>query len=758
LGEFFHRRRWLGRRRAIFLGLPIGFAVAFFALVYPALSPPALEKPAVSLDSREGKAVLESLLTVEVRGSLSTGDVRKRLQVSPGIDLSETDIAVKHIASLPWHEGLPWAKTRVTLKPRQGWSPETDYQVSLEDEQFSFETISLPRIDAVLAEETGDSFANLPTHRGIVIRFNEEVNWDDSLLSLDPAADVKVTRQTPDEILIKPVGLWLNHQEYTVTIDRSITDAYGHQAREDQKFSFTTWPAPKIVSASPEGADLTPASVLVEVQFERPADRASVEAAFKIEPAQVGAFEWPSDTKMVWRPAGLPYSTAFAVSVGGLAVGGDLFETRSWKFDTHDPPVFVELQGGYQSPAILTAVATGGLGQYSVQWNTGETGNRILAAAPYGQTRNYTVTVTSGDRTAIAGVDMKGVPWPNFMPQACPAGWYMTDISVCTRTDELPGPVRTHIARIDLRDPSLAVTSLPSTNSIGSAGTVSAAARAAGSIVAVNGDLFHAVEGGLYPVGPLIGSGGYAYAPASQGAFFALDAAGGVSVGLTPDVRSVVSGAGGDFTISKVNATPGQDELAVFNGYRTAAIGPFDGCLATVTVKGGDLVDEADGIWCGQVQDVPVHPGGFTLVGRGAGADWIQNSTPGWLSVSAQSYSLLVGGSHVLQPSIQAGTGFNVEGRHPRTAIGADASGFLYLVVVDGRSGDSVGMTIPELSAYMGSLGATRAINMDGGGSSTFVVNGAVQNAPADGYERAVTSVVSVGRGRAGCAHPFVRC
>lgn len=60
--------------------------------------------------------------------------------------------------------------------------------------------------------------------------------------------------------------------------------------------------------------------------------------------------------------------------------------------------------------------------------------------------------------------------------------------------------------------------------------------------------------------------------------------------------------------------------------------------------------------------------------------------------------------------------------RHPRTAIGVTADGrTLVIAVVDGRQpGYSVGMTLPELAELMLKLGAHDALNLDGGGSSTF--------------------------------------
>ena len=59
--------------------------------------------------------------------------------------------------------------------------------------------------------------------------------------------------------------------------------------------------------------------------------------------------------------------------------------------------------------------------------------------------------------------------------------------------------------------------------------------------------------------------------------------------------------------------------------------------------------------------------------------------------------------------------------RHPRTAIGTDKKGNVYLVVVDGRSkGNAEGVTISELTKVCEWLGMRDAINLDGGGSSSM--------------------------------------
>lgn len=84
--------------------------------------------------------------------------------------------------------------------------------------------------------------------------------------------------------------------------------------------------------------------------------------------------------------------------------------------------------------------------------------------------------------------------------------------------------------------------------------------------------------------------------------------------------------------------------------------------------------------------------------------------------------------------------------RHPRTAIGFNRK-YLFLVVVDGRQpGLSIGMNFPELAAFMKSLDCEEAMNLDGGGSSTFWLQGKIKNSPSDKRERAVANAVVIVR------------
>ena len=63
--------------------------------------------------------------------------------------------------------------------------------------------------------------------------------------------------------------------------------------------------------------------------------------------------------------------------------------------------------------------------------------------------------------------------------------------------------------------------------------------------------------------------------------------------------------------------------------------------------------------------------------------------------------------------------------RHPRTAVGlSEDENTLILIIVDGRQPNySDGATLPELSQMLLDAGAHNAINLDGGGSSTIVMD-----------------------------------
>ena len=89
---------------------------------------------------------------------------------------------------------------------------------------------------------------------------------------------------------------------------------------------------------------------------------------------------------------------------------------------------------------------------------------------------------------------------------------------------------------------------------------------------------------------------------------------------------------------------------------------------------------------------------------------------------------------------------------HPRTAIGITEDGRILLVTVDGRfEGKAIGMSTELLQELMYILGAHKALNLDGGGSTTMWIEGhGIVNHACDGLnwenpvERAVSSIIYI--------------
>ncbi|MDF2698492.1 MAG: hypothetical protein K0Q49_48 [Haloplasmataceae bacterium] len=85
--------------------------------------------------------------------------------------------------------------------------------------------------------------------------------------------------------------------------------------------------------------------------------------------------------------------------------------------------------------------------------------------------------------------------------------------------------------------------------------------------------------------------------------------------------------------------------------------------------------------------------------------------------------------------------------KHPRTTIGVTYDGEFFIQVIDGRqTGYSLGVTTVEQAQLALDLGAKEAIELDGGGSSTFIlrINDELQvvNKPSDGHLRPVGNAI----------------
>lgn len=107
----------------------------------------------------------------------------------------------------------------------------------------------------------------------------------------------------------------------------------------------------------------------------------------------------------------------------------------------------------------------------------------------------------------------------------------------------------------------------------------------------------------------------------------------------------------------------------------------------------------------------------------------VNEPVQGWPGIDSLP-TIFTGGPFLIQDGKvvkQAAHSFN-NNRFSRTGAGLTNDGHLILVVVDGNSSESAGMSIKEFAQLFKSLGCTTAFNLDGGGSSTMWIKGQPDN------------------------------
>jgi Phosphodiester glycosidase len=175
---------------------------------------------------------------------------------------------------------------------------------------------------------------------------------------------------------------------------------------------------------------------------------------------------------------------------------------------------------------------------------------------------------------------------------------------------------------------------------------------------------------------------------------------------------------------------------AVVGGFYLRPGGPP---LGDVWIDGEALPSEPfDRPWDRARACVHLDGGGIALLAR----EEIEGAPRGDL---LQAGPMLVrGGEIAVHPGVDA-EGFAAgsrqfdsdisAGRYPRAALGL-AGRDLVAVVCDGRSDADAGMTMTELAATMAALGCEDAINLDGGGSASLIVDGRLVNTPREEHGR----------------------
>ncbi len=285
------------------------------------------------------------------------------------------------------------------------------------------------------------------------------------------------------------------------------------------------------------------------------------------------------------------------------------------------------------------------------------------------------------------------------------------------------------------------------------------------AVAAITGDFF---EWTGDPVGLCIVGGELVSTPNSRVALAILDD-GTPVIDTFAFIGAVRASDGATHPIAGVNQACPEDGVALLTrryASQSHASGPavqlVAGPLAVPLPVSGEHTLTVKAALRGDAS-VVIGDGDVVLIGRGAGAEFLASMDVGHtISCEARvdtsrlapaSGSLLhaVGGAgHLLRDGVipvdalaRLSEGFG-EARHPRTAF-AFSEDRVFLVTVDGRQpGYSVGMSLVELAEFLRELGATEAINLDGGGSTTMWAEGEIKNRPSDGAPRPLANAVVV--------------
>ncbi|MNX04850.1 hypothetical protein D3C86_344460 [compost metagenome] len=318
------------------------------------------------------------------------------------------------------------------------------------------------------------------------------------------------------------------------------------------------------------------------------------------------------------------------------------------------------------------------------------------------------------------------------------------------------GPLSAHILRID-RERLVSTSSLR----LGMGGDgmrfslepTSGIARRHGAIAAVNGGYFARTG---EPLGLVMHNRQVLSGPINTRSLLAFGGTSTPFVDGTQMSGSIQLPNGESTGIDGINQRRWDGQLMLYTPLwgATTRTEPASSAVEFAVLASGQVIGRSQG-------DLAIPPGGFVLSASGAEAEWLSRRLRVGDRLSYQTDltlfwrgidHILAGGPRLLnQGKVQLTTvdeRFQPDiavGRAPRTAVGITAKGGVILAVVDGRQSRlSVGLTLPETADFMRELGAQSALNLDGGGSSTMVIEGEIVNRPSDGRERPVSNALLV--------------
>lgn len=281
----------------------------------------------------------------------------------------------------------------------------------------------------------------------------------------------------------------------------------------------------------------------------------------------------------------------------------------------------------------------------------------------------------------------------------------------------------------------------------------SAMCRRVACLAGVNGDY---TLGTTFPVGGVVQDGALLKSPSPFHHQLLVARDGSLSAEAAEMRAKLVASDLAEVPVDALNTERREDSIVLY----TPAFGPRTGANRFGVEWPFRVVDPDGPLRIGQTAvvelgrpesgagDAAIPDDGGVLSGNGLGAERLRELWQSMDDGDAGRRALLrietepdafqsIGGTPILLRDGRRwfeddGSNFT-RGDHPRTVVGWNDEGRVWLVAVDGRQpGYSRGASLAEAADLLLRLGATEALNLDGGGSTTFTVRGEVVNRPSD--------------------------
>lgn len=318
-----------------------------------------------------------------------------------------------------------------------------------------------------------------------------------------------------------------------------------------------------------------------------------------------------------------------------------------------------------------------------------------------------------------------------------------------------------NVLKIDLDDEYTDIKALFSKEGISKRDTITNMMKSSNVVGAINGDFFSTVYSS-YPEGVVIDNGKMVSSPYNtwnQGLpVFAVDNYKNPSISFWDWSIKAIAQNGVTLNVKAMNKESKlHEDIIIYNkNWNSQSLGNkvFNDLIEIVVVD--DYVTE---VRVGQ-PPIPFPENGYIITGRGSVADQLLNNFHIGERVTLEFYTspdfnniaaAIGGGSPLLKDGMKTEFKINIQGEHPRTAIGITKDKRqLIMVTIDGRDTSYKGVSQEIFADIMLKLGAYDAINFDGGGSTTMAIKPTgtdepvIVNHPSDGGERKVTNGIGV--------------